>query len=246
VNPAIVSVLVRRDLRLFFRQPSRILGALAQPLLFWLVLGTGLAPSFAAPDGGVGYRQFFYPGVVVMMLLFTSISTTMSVIEDRHQGFLQGVLAAPGGRASLALGKILGGSAVALLHALLLLPLAPLAGFPIGSANFGIVCAALVFGAVGLTSVGFLFAWRIDSTAGYHVVMSVVLLPLWVLSGALFPLGPTHPVMAWAGRLNPMTYAVSALRDGLSGAPAAAGLANVGILALLTFAALFFASRTRG
>jgi daunorubicin resistance ABC transporter membrane protein len=210
-----------------------------------VVLGTGLAPSFAAPGGGPGYRQFFYPGVVVMMLLFTSISTTMSVIEDRHQGFLQGVLAAPGGRGSLALGKILGGSAVALLHALLLLPLAPLAGYSVGGADWPVVILALAVAAVGLTSVGFLFAWRIDSTSGYHVVMSVVLLPLWVLSGALFPLGPTHPVMAWAGRLNPMTYAVEALRGGLCGAPPASSLADLGILGLLTLAALFFAARAR-
>ena len=93
-----VMALFRRDLRVFVLQRSRLLGTLAQPLLIWLVLGAGLAPSFAGGEGGPGYMRFFYPGAVVMMLLMTSISATMSVIEDRHQGFLQGVLAAPVGR----------------------------------------------------------------------------------------------------------------------------------------------------
>ncbi len=237
---AVVRVLVARDLALFFRQPSRVLGALAQPLLFWVVLGAGLTPSFS---GGEPYARFFFPGVVAMMLLFTSISTTMSVIEDRHSGFLQGVLAAPGGRASVAAGKTLGGALVGFFHAVLLLPLAPLAGYSVGGADWPMVLVSLFLSAVGLTAVGFVFAWRLDSTAGYHVVMSVVLLPLWVLSGALFPLGPTHPAMAWAGRVNPMSFVVSTLRDGLGGAPLGGALVPLGVLAALSLGALWLAQR---
>ena len=135
---AVFSVLVRRDLRLFLTQRSRVIGALAQPLLFWVILGAGLAPSFSMPGAADGpdYFTWFFPGVVMMMLLFTSISSTMSVIEDRHQGFLQGVLAAPGPRSAVALGKTAGGAVVGLIHALLLLLLAPLAGFPFGEVNF--------------------------------------------------------------------------------------------------------------
>lgn len=241
----VARVLVARDLRLFFTQRSRVFGALAQPLLFWLILGTGLAPSFRMPgaENGPGYMEFFFPGVVLMMLLFTSISSTMSVIEDRHQGFLQGVLAAPGSRAAIAIGKSVGGALVGLLHAVLLLLLMPLAGYPYLDANWIAVILSLSLASLGLTAVGFVIAWRLDSSQGYHIVMSVVLLPLWVLSGALFPLESTHPVMIWIGRLNPMSYAVKAFRDGLSGASLADTALPLAILAALTAAALFAASR---
>ena len=122
----------RRDLRRFFRQPSRIVGSAAQPLILWLVLGAGFGGSFR-PAGGsdVGYLQYFYPGVVVLTLLFSAVFSTISVIEDRHHGFIQAVLAAPVSRVALVLGKSLGGVAVASLQAGILLVLAPLAGFPL-------------------------------------------------------------------------------------------------------------------
>ena len=105
---ATVRVLWRRDLMRFFRQPSRIIGALGQPVLFWIVLGSGLAATFRVPGVDVGYLEFFFPGVIAMVLLFASIFAAVSVIEDRHQGFLQMVMAGPGSRASLVFGKCLG------------------------------------------------------------------------------------------------------------------------------------------
>ena len=116
---ATVRVLWWRDLARFFRQPSRLAGALGQPILFWLIIGTGMASTFRMPgaDAAVGYLQFFYPGVVLMVVLFAAIFTTVSVIEDRHAGFLQAVLAGPGSRAALVLGKTLGSASVALTQA---------------------------------------------------------------------------------------------------------------------------------
>ena len=113
-----VAALAGRDLRRFFRQPSRIVGSAAQPLILWAVLGAGFAGSFRPGGGaGVGYLQYFYPGVVVLTLLFTAIFSTISVIEDRHHGFLQAVLAAPVSRVGLVLGKSLGGVAIASVQA---------------------------------------------------------------------------------------------------------------------------------
>lgn len=243
---AVFSVLVRRDLRLFVTRKSRVFGALAQPLLFWVILGAGLAPSFSVPGAtdGPDYFTWFFPGVVMMMLLFTSISATMSVIEDRHQGFLQGVLAAPGPRSAVALGKTCGGALVGLIHALLLLLLAPLAGFAFGDVNWISSFLALALAATGMTALGFVIAWKLDSSAGYHVVMSLVLMPLWIISGALFPIAGTHTVMAWAAKLNPIAYAVTSLREGLSGAPLTATLPDLGILAAFVAVALFAAART--
>ena len=185
-----VGVLVARDLRRFFRQPSRVVGSLAQPLILWLVLGAGLQGSFrpgvAAGADAVGYLQYFYPGIVVLTMLFTAIFSTISVIDDRHHGFLQAVLAAPTSRAALVLGKTLGGVTIASLQAGALLLLAPLAGFSLGQMNWPLLAAVLFLGAVGFTALGFAMAGgstrrrlprRHERRAD----------PALMLSGAMFP-----------------------------------------------------------
>src|SRR3954453_20330577 len=132
-----ISALAGRDLRRFFRQPSRIVGSAAQPLILWAVLGAGLSGSFRPGGGtGVGYLQYFYPGIVVLTMLFTAIFSTISVIEDRHHGFLQAVLAAPASRTALVLGKTLGGVAIASMQAGALILLAPLAGFSLADMSW--------------------------------------------------------------------------------------------------------------
>lgn len=249
---AVVSVLWRRDLVRFFREKSRVVGALVQPLLFWLIIGSGMSATFTLPGGGgaadgaqgssVGYLQYFFPGVIVMVTLFTSIFATMSVIEDRSRGFLQGVLASPGSRAAVVLGKCAGASTVALVQAVAFLLLAPLTGFPLGGVDWPVVAATLVFASLALTASGFAVAWWLDSTQGYHVVMSLLLIPMWILSGAMFP----APGVRWIQlvmRANPMAYAVAALRRGLYGGalPRGAGMSalcapGVDLLVLAVFA----------
>jgi len=238
-----ISVLWRRELLLFVRQKSRIVGTVAQPLLFWLGIGAGLAPTFRPGSGTTHYMEYFYPGVVVLMLLMSSMSATMGVIEDRHQGFLQGVLAAPGSRAALVLGKCLGASTVGLAQAALLLLLAPWAGFAPGSIRYPALVLALGLTALTLTAIGFAVAWWLDSIQGYHVVMSVALFPAWVLSGAMFPAEGLHPVMRALVVSNPLTYAVAAVRGALGGA--ASGIAgNLAVVAAASVAAVILATWT--
>lgn len=215
-DSAMIGVLWQRDLRLFFRQKSRVLGALAPPLLLWLAIGAGIAPSFSAP-GGVGYMEYFFPGVVFVLLLNLSISATMSVIEDRRQRFLQGVLVAPGGRWAMVLGKTLGSASVALVHAVLFLLLAPLAGFPAGRIDWALLFVFMTLTSLALTGTGFMLAWWLNSVQGYHVVMSLVLFPLWILSGAMFPADGLHPVMRTLCAWNPMSYAMAGVRRALYG-----------------------------
>lgn len=253
-----ISTLWRRELTRFFRQPSRIAGAAGSPLLFWILIGSGLSGSFRLPGGSgeVSYLQYFFPGTVVLVLLFAAIFSTISVIEDRHQGFLQGVLAAPVGRGSIVAGKVLGGATLAWLQAMPFLALAPLSGIRL---NLGAVLTAagvLAVLAVALTSIGFAFAWRVDSVQGFHAVMNLLLVPLWLLSGALFPLSGAPAWLRAVMRVNPMTYGVAALRSVLHGtgagpALAATGpsgpLAAIGITALLALAGFAFAlAATRG
>jgi ABC-2 type transport system permease protein len=216
LNLATISVLVSRDLRRFFRQKSRVVGALVQPLIFWLVIGSGLQGSFRMPGAeGVGYVQYFFPGIVMLVVLFTSIFTTMSVIEDRHKGFLQAVLVAPASRTALVLGKTLGGVAIALAQAALFLALMPLAGIDPRAVDWPLVFAMLLLSSIGLSSMGFGIAWWLDSTQGYHVVMSVLLIPLWILSGAMFPLSGAARWIGWLMRVNPMSYCVAGIRRAL-------------------------------
>jgi daunorubicin resistance ABC transporter membrane protein len=234
-----IAALAGRDLRRFFRQPSRIVGAAAQPLILWAVLGAGLGGSFRPAGGsGVDYLSYFYPGVVVLTLLFSAIFSTISVIEDRHHGFLQAVLAAPVSRASLVLGKTLGGVAIATMQAAILLALAPLAGFHAATMNWPLLALALPLSALGFTALGFAMAWWIDSTQGYHAVMMGALIPLWMLSGAMFPpSGDSH----WIGTLmalDPMTYTVSAIRRGFHGDALPAALVPAGGSAAMDLALL--------
>ncbi|HET9597635.1 MAG TPA: ABC transporter permease [Anaeromyxobacteraceae bacterium] len=214
---ATARVLLWRDLARFFRQPSRLAGALGQPIIFWLVIGSGMAATFRMPGADVGYLSFFYPGVVVMVVLFAAIFTTVSVIEDRHQGFLQAVLAGPGSRGALVLGKALGSAAVALSQAALFLLLAPAAGFSWRAVSWPLLAAVLGLAALGLAALGFAVAWAVDNVQGYHAIQMTLLVPLWVVSGAMFPASADHPGFAAVMRANPVAYAVSGARRALGG-----------------------------
>ncbi len=214
---ATIGVLWRRDVMRFLRQPSRIIGALGQPIIMWLVIGSGMAQSFKMPGSDVGYLEFFYPGVVMMVLLFASIFSTVSVIEDRHQGFLQAVMAGPGSRAALVLGKCAGSTTVALMQALALLCLAPMAGYGLTQVNWPLLAVTLAVTSFGLTALGVAVAWWLDNLQAFHAIQMTVLVPLWLVSGAMFPAGDST-TFALVMRLNPMSYAVSAARAAFYGA----------------------------
>lgn len=235
-----IAALWRRDLLRLVRERSRWIGVVLQPLLFWVVIGSGMDRVFALPGAeGTSYRAWFFPGILVMIVLFTTIFATMSVIEDRQSGFLQQVLVAPGSRLSLVLGKVAGVTTMALIQAALFLPVAPLAGFPLGAVAWPTLLAAVLLTCVGLTAVNLAMAWVLSSTQGYHAIMSVVLIPLWILSGAMFPADD-----GWIGAImaaNPLAWSVGAVRAALAGAGAATGLL---MLAGFAVVALALAART--
>jgi ABC-2 type transport system permease protein len=230
----------RRDITRFLRQRSRIVGALGTPVVFWVLLGSGLGRSFSvgnigAPTGG--YLEYFYPGTLALILLFTAIFSTISVIEDRHEGFLQGVMVAPIPRVAIALGKILGGTTLALLQSTLFLLLAPLANAEVSLAMLPLLLLVLAVFAFALTGLGFVLAWMLDSTQGFHAIMNLLLFPMWLLSGAVFPPDGAASWIRVAMLINPMTYGVAALRAVLSGTEATGGTTSIG--EPLTFIAVF-------
>ncbi len=237
-------------MRGFYRQRARVVAALATPLLFWLILGSGFGDSLSGGAAGGSYLDFFFPGAVALVVLFTSIFSNISIIEDRREGFLLSVLAAPVPRYALVLGKALGATTIGALQGILFLPLIPLLGLSFQWSALPAVAALLFAMSLGLTGLGFFFAWRLNSTQGFHSVMNLVLMPMWLLSGALFPPGGSATWMAWLMAANPLTYGVTELRRLLGAGEAVAGpsasvcwAVTVGFAALALGVAVWEASR---
>ncbi|MBF0176812.1 MAG: ABC transporter permease [Magnetococcales bacterium] len=209
----VIRSLARRELVRFFRQRHRVVGSLAQPLLIWLFLGAGFSSSFKAPgQEHISYLEYFYPGILMMMMLFSGIFSTITIIEDRQQGLLQEVLVAPVSRMAIVLGKVLGAMGVALVQSVVLLVAAPFLGLHVGVGSFLLLLLGLVIGSLGFTALGFLMAWRMETTAGFHAVMSVFLMPLWMLSGSLFPMDHLPGWLWWVMMANPVTHALKLIR----------------------------------
>ncbi len=223
--------------------------------MFWVLFGAGLHGSFKAPDwatGEMSYQEYFFPGIAVLILMFTAIFSSISIIEDRHEGFLQGVLVSPLPRWGLVVGKLLGGTLLALLqavvflligHAMAALGLAPPMSTAPGFVNAALLMFFMTAVAFSLTGLGFIMAWKLDSVQGFHAVMSVFLMPMWLVSGAFFPAGETG-FLAWVIRLNPLTYGVAGIRrlmySGEFPLPVSGALPSLGLClaATLLFAAV--------
>lgn len=211
-----MSTLWWREIRSFYRQRSRVIGVLATPLVFWLLLGSGFGTSLRTSAGDENYLQFFYPGTVVLVVLFTAIFSNMSIIEDRREGFLLSVLVAPVSRWALVLGKVTGATTIGVLQGLLFLPLAPLLGISVSPERIPAILGVLLVLSFGLTGLGFFFAWWLNSVQGFHSVMNIVLMPMWMLSGAVFPADGAAGWVKGVMSFNPLTYGISAYRHYLA------------------------------
>ena len=240
-----------REIVRFYRQTTRVIGVLASPLVFWLVIGSGFGTSFRS-GGGQGqqhYLDYFYPGALIMIVLFTSIFTMMSVIEDRKEGFLLSVLVAPVPRTAIVLGKVLGGTTLAAVQGMIFLVFAPFAGVRLDPLQILLVAVVVFLVSFSLTALGFAIAWPMDSSQAFHGIVNLFLIPLWLLSGALFPLAGASGWIRVIMRVNPLTYGVEALRGLLypgmeSHFPLPSAIATLVLFSLVMFAvALLMANR---
>ena len=236
-----------REIVRFYRQRSRVVGVIASPLLFWLVIGSGFGTSFRSGNapGQQHYLDYFYPGALIMIVLFTSIFAMMSLIEDRKEGFLLSVMVAPVPRAAIVLGKVLGGTTLAAIQGLIFLAFAPFVGVHLGFIDFLLVVFVVFLVSFALTSLGFAIAWPMDSTQAFHAIINLFLIPLWLLSGALFPLSGASGWLRLLMRLNPLTYGVEALRNLLypqspTVLPLPASIAALALFAIFLFGLCFF------
>ncbi|TWT83140.1 ABC-2 type transporter [Planctomycetes bacterium CA13] len=210
-------MLARREWTRFFRQRNRVTAAILQPLLFWLLFGTGLRGSFTGA-GDQSFIEFFLPGTVGLIILFTAIFATISVIEDRREGFMQSVLVAPVGRWPVLAGKVLGGGAIAWVQATFFLLLVYLFGAAPLSWTIVPLMLLLAIVAAGMCSLGMIVAWPMDSTQGFHAIMMLGLMPMWLLSGSFFPIPAWNDsnlgqmILGGVMRVNPLSYAMVEMR----------------------------------
>lgn len=207
-----------RELKRFFRAKSRIIGSLGMPFFFLAILGAGFSRAFAFPGMEGNYLQFLTPGILGMVLLFGSLFTGLSVIWDKQFGFMKEMLVAPVSRISIVLGKTFGGTTTAIFQALLMLLIA----IPLGvrySSFAGVILsiALMVLISASFVSMGIMFASRMEDPHGFQLIMNFLVMPMFLLSGALFPLQGLPLWLQGVSYLNPLTYGVDGLRGLLIG-----------------------------
>jgi ABC-2 type transport system permease protein len=198
------ATLWQRELVRFWRQKSRVLGVVASPLVFWLIMGYGS-----------GDLARYYSGALVLTVMFSAIFSTISIIEDRREGFLLSMLVSPAPRTSLVLGKIMGAATLAWIQGLIFLAFAPLAGVGISPGELLPVIGAVFLISFTLTGMGFAIAWKMTSTSGFHAIMNLLLVPMWMVSGSLFPMATAHGLVRAIMWVNPLTYSISLLNHAL-------------------------------
>lgn len=220
-----VWLLCIREWRRMMMEPSRVLGVMLQPLLFLFVFGVGFDGSFFLEGRDVRYISFFYPGILGLVVLFASIYATLTLVEDKKCGFFRLILCGPGGVGFAVLGKVLATAILGFMQGLLFFLLLPFLSIKL---SFWSVVASMVWlllGALCFSVMGVLCAWISPSSSSFHALMSIVLIPMWLLSGAMFPV--EKGAFYWLSFVNPMSYFVDGLRAILidnSGQPNVLGL----------------------
>ncbi len=229
-----VWTLCSRELIRFWREKSRVAGFVGSPLVFWLVVGSGF--------GDLGY---FFPGTLTLTVMFSAVFSTMSLIEDRREGFMLSMLVSPAPRSAMVLGKVVGSSTLAWAQGMILLVFVPFTRLSISLTGLLELAGILYLVAFLFTALGFVLAWRMESTQGFHAIMNLLLFPLWMVSCALFPMEKAHGWMQWLMRINPMTYSLAALRRLLDpGVEASAPSIAVSVLVTVVCAGMLFFAAT--
>ena len=207
-----IKIVWQRELIRFSKDRLRIVTALVQPILFLFVLGTGLSHLASAGTHGVDLRTFVYPGVLCMAVLFTAMFSAASLVWDREFGFLREMMVAPVRRSSLVLGKCLGGATVASLQGVIVIALAGLVGVPYAATLILAVFGLQLVLAFAITAFGVMVAARIKQIQSFMAVTQMVMMPMYFLSGAIFPVSGLPAWLTVLNRLDPMTYAVDPMR----------------------------------
>ena len=212
----IIYILWLRQLKRYFRSKSRIVGSLGQPILFLVALGYGLGPVFESAGRG-SYLQFIAPGVIAMSILFTAVFSGIEIIWDRQFGFLKETLVAPVSRFQIMFGRTLGGATVAMAQGVIVLVLAIIIGFRPTGQNYLAAIFIMFLIAMAFTALGTAIASKLEDMQGFQLIMNFVVMPIYFLSGAFFPLEGLGGTLKIVTSLDPLTYGVDGLRGSLVG-----------------------------
>lgn len=206
-----IYVIVSREFKKFLREKSRLISTIARPLIWLLLVGGGMS-RLVRTDTGVSYMQFIFPGIIGMTILFSSIFSSISIIWDKEFGFMKEILVAPVSRLSVVIGKALSGTLISVLQAAVILLFAPFLGF---SLNAPAILSTLVIAALlafCISSLGIVIATFYESFESFSVIMNFIVMPMFFLSGALYPVSKLPEILKLVTRINPLTYGIDALK----------------------------------
>jgi ABC-2 type transport system permease protein len=232
-----IYVLWLRQLKRTVRSPARIVGGLGQPLLFLLALGFGLGPVFERAGQG-NYFQFLVPGVIAMSILFTAVFSGIEIIWDRQFGFLKETLVAPVPRVAIMAGRTLGGATIAIVQGMIVLGLATLFGFRPALSSLPLALLFMALIAILFSAFGTAIGSIVEDMQAFPLIMNFVLMPLFFLSGALFPLENLPRALGTVVRIDPLSYGVDGLRAALTGLPSFGIGLDLVVLSAVTLALL--------
>ncbi len=232
-----IYILWLRELKRYVRSRAQIIASLAQPMLYLLVLGFGLGPVFQKSGNG-SYIQFVAPGVVGMSILFTAIFSGIGLLFDRQFGFLKETLVAPVPRIIVMIGRTLGGATVAMIQGTLIFAVCVIAGFrPVNWATVPLAFVFMALTAIVFCGLGTAIGSLLQDMQGFQLIMNFIVMPIFFLSGALFPLTNLPKILDIATKLDPLSYGVDGLRGALIGITHYGLVTNVSALG---FAAVLF------
>lgn len=237
-----IYILWLRQLKRFIRSRARIIGSLGQPLMFLLALGYGFGPIFQRAGQG-NYIEFLAPGIIGMTIIFAAIFSGIEIIWDRQFGFLKETMVAPVSRFNIMLGRTLGGATVATIQGIIVFVIAMLAGFrPVNWALVPAAILVMLLFALLFTALGTAIASSLDDMQGFQLIMNFLVMPLFFLSGALFPLQSLPKGIMLVARLDPLSYGVDALRSLLTNVSHLGLATDIGVLSVITLLCLFVGS----
>ena len=201
-----------REFKRYFRAKERIIGSMAMPLFWFLIFGMGLGSSISFTGVDVNYFSFLVPGIISMSILFTSLFSGVSVIWDREFGFLKEMLVAPISRISIVIGKALGGATTALIQSFLILAIAVIFGWSLSVSFLLLFIPLVLIISIGFVSLGLTIASLMQSIEGFQLIMNFIVMPMFFLSGALFPLNSLPEWLRFVTYIDPLMYGVEILR----------------------------------
>jgi ABC-2 type transport system permease protein len=243
-----IYVLVAREFKKFIRERSRLVSAIARPLLWLFLVGAGMS-RLVSPTGGMTYTQFIFPGILGMTILFSSIFSSISIIWDKEFGFFKEILAAPVSRLSIVIGKGLSGTVVSTIQAVIVLLLFPVLGLKLGLVQIFEVLIIAIAVSFCISTFGILLATFYESYESFSVIMNFIVMPMFFLSGAMYPVKLLPKPLALAAKLNPLTYGIDALKNAIfpvEEGPMSADFSlvtDMTIILILSFAFVVIAAR---